>query len=88
MCYVKTTKAQYSYSRTEEIHTLATQGTSTSDVFVKDRAGKRELREEHCPSSVMLAKFFTNPFRGFPLKKFRDVIMGHCLNKGVFWNSC
>ena len=37
----------------EEIHALKTQGTLTLDVFVKDSVVQVELKEEHCPSSVM-----------------------------------
>ena len=44
---------------------------------VKDRIDKRELRTEYCPSSIMLADFFTKPLQGHLFKKFRDVIMGY-----------
>ena len=45
--------------------------------FVKDRIDKGELRIEHCPSTDMLADFFTKPLQGQLFKKFRDVIMGY-----------
>ena len=45
--------------------------------FVKDRIDKGELKVEYCPSSIMLADFFTKPLQGQLFKKFRDVIMGH-----------
>ena len=45
--------------------------------FVKDRIDKGELRVEYCPSSIMLADFFTKPLQGQLFKKFRDVIMGY-----------
>ena len=45
--------------------------------FVKDRIDKEELKIEYCPSSIMLADFFTKPLQGQLFKKFRDVIMGH-----------
>ena len=45
--------------------------------FVKDRIDKGELRVEYCPSSIMLADFFTKPLQGQLFKKFRDVIVGY-----------
>ena len=30
----------------------------------------------YCPTSEMLADFYTNPLQGALLRKFRDVIMG------------
>ena len=45
--------------------------------FVKDRIDKGELRVEYCPSSIMLADFFTKPLQGHLFKMFRDVIMGY-----------
>lgn len=45
--------------------------------FVKDRIDKEELKIEYCPSSIMLADFFTKPLQGQLFKKFRDVIMGY-----------
>ena len=45
--------------------------------FVKDRIDKGELRVEYCPSSIMLADFFTKPLQGHLFKKFRGVIMVH-----------
>ena len=45
--------------------------------FVKDRIDKGELKVEYCPSTIMLADFFTKPLQGHLFKKFRDVIMGY-----------
>ena len=45
--------------------------------FVKDRIDKGELRIEHCPSTDMLADFFTKPLQGQLFNKFRDVIIGY-----------
>ena len=65
--------------------------------FVKDRINKGELRIEHCPSTIMLADFFTKHLQGQLFKRFRDVIMGYApisslrsfifLNQGACWNS-
>ena len=45
--------------------------------FVKDRIDKGELKVEYCPSTIMLAYFFTKTLQGHLFKKFRDVIMGY-----------
>ena len=65
--------------------------------FVKDRINKGELRIEHCPSTIMLADFFTKPLQGQLFKRFRDVVMEYAplsslksfifLNQGACWNS-
>ena len=44
---------------------------------VKDRIDKGELKVEFCPSTIMLADFFTKHLQGHLFKKFRDVIMGY-----------
>ena len=43
--------------------------------FVNDRIDKGEMRVEYCPTSLMLAGFFTKPFMGELFRKLRDVIM-------------
>ena len=45
--------------------------------FVKDRIDKKEIRVEYCPTSIMLADFFTKPLQGALYHKFRDVLMGY-----------
>ena len=60
-----------------ETHARGIQGTLTSDFFVKDRIDKKEIRVEYCPSSIMLADFFTKTLQGALFKKLRDVIMGY-----------
>ena len=45
--------------------------------FVKDRIDKKEIRVEYCPTSIMLADFFTKPLQGALFQKFRDVLMGY-----------
>ena len=45
--------------------------------FVKDRIDKKEVRVEYCPTSIMLADFFTKPLQGRLFQKFRNVIMGY-----------
>ena len=44
--------------------------------FVKDRVDKKEVRIEYCPTSIMLADFFTKPLQGQLFQKFRSVLMG------------
>ena len=45
--------------------------------FVKDRVDKKEIKVEYCPTSIMLADFFTKPLQGALYQKFRDVLMGY-----------
>ena len=44
--------------------------------FVKDRVDKGELTIEYCPTSEMLADYFTKPLQGTLFRKMRAVIMG------------
>ena len=61
----------------EEIRALETRDTYILGFFVKDRIDKKELSIEYCPSTDMLADFFTKPLQGQLFKKFRNAIMGH-----------
>ena len=45
--------------------------------FVKDRIDKGEFSIGFCPTTSMLADFFTKPLNGALFKKFKAVIMGH-----------
>ena len=44
--------------------------------FVKDRIDKGELTIEYCPTTEMLADYFTKPLQGGLFKRMRAVIMG------------
>ena len=43
---------------------------------MKDRVDKGELTIEYCPTSEMLADYFTKPLQGSLFRKMRSVIMG------------
>jgi len=45
--------------------------------FIKDRIASEGLSIVCCPTSEMLADFFTKPLQGALFKKFRAVILGH-----------
>ena len=45
--------------------------------WVKDRVDKKEVRIEYCPTTLMLADYFTKPLQGNLFRRFRDVIMGY-----------
>ena len=45
--------------------------------FVKYRIHKGNMNVEYCSTHLMLAGFFTKPFMGETLRKFRSVIMGY-----------
>jgi hypothetical protein len=42
---------------------------------VTDRVGSNEVSIKYCPTSDMLADFFTKPLQGAIFRKFRDVIL-------------
>jgi hypothetical protein len=44
--------------------------------FVKDRVDKGKVRIEYCPTSSMLADYFTKPLQGSLFHKMRRVVMG------------
>ena len=45
--------------------------------WVKDRVAKKEIEIRYCPTTLMLADFFTKPLQGALFRRFRDVIMGY-----------
>jgi hypothetical protein len=45
--------------------------------FVKDQVDSKRVKIDHCPTSEMLADFFTKPLQGGPFRKLRDHIMNH-----------
>jgi hypothetical protein len=45
--------------------------------FVKDRVDKGEFTIGFCPTSNMLADFFTKPLNGSLFQKFKAVLLGH-----------
>ena len=45
--------------------------------FVTDRHKKGDITIEHCPTSEMVADYFTKPLQGALFKKMRNVIMGY-----------
>ena len=44
--------------------------------FVKDKVSEKEIRVEHCPSTLSLADFFMNPLQGQLFQKSKEVLMG------------
>ena len=44
--------------------------------WVKDRVEKKEVEIKYCPTTLMLADYFTKPLQGNVFRRFRDVIMG------------
>ena len=45
--------------------------------WVKDRVDKKEMQIKYCPTTLMLADYFTKPLQGNVFRRFREVIMGH-----------
>ena len=45
--------------------------------FIKDVLNKEEIRLVHCPTTQMVADYFTKPLQGRLFTKIRDQIMGH-----------
>ena len=45
--------------------------------FVKDRIENDKIKIEYCPTSVMIADFFTKPLQGNLFHRLRAVILGH-----------
>ena len=45
--------------------------------WVKDRVDKKEVEIQYCPTTLMLADFFTKPLQGNLFRRFRAVIMGY-----------
>ena len=45
--------------------------------WVKDRVDKKEVQIKYCPTTLMLADYFTKPLQGNVFRRFREVIMGH-----------
>jgi len=43
--------------------------------FVQDRIAAGEVSVQYCPTSEMVADYFTKPLQGALFKKFRDIIM-------------
>jgi hypothetical protein len=45
--------------------------------WVKDRVDGKQARIQYCPTTLMLADYFTKPLQGNLFRKFRSVIMGY-----------
>ena len=45
--------------------------------WVKDHVDKGLVRIKYCPTTLMLADYFTKPLQGQLFRRFRDVIMGY-----------
>ena len=45
--------------------------------FVKDLGDKKQIKVLYCPTTKMLADFFTKPLQGELFRFFRSIIMGH-----------
>ena len=44
--------------------------------WIKDRLQSEGIKVEYCPTSKMIADFFTKPLQGALFRKLRDVVMG------------
>ena len=44
--------------------------------FIKDRIDRKEINIIYCPTSAMVADYFTKPLQGSQFIRFRDMIMG------------
>jgi hypothetical protein len=44
--------------------------------WIKDRTKAADISIRHCPTTEMLADFFTKPLQGSFFRKFRDAILG------------
>jgi hypothetical protein len=44
--------------------------------FIKDRIAKGDINLVHCPTTRMIADYFTKPLQGPLFRTFRDIIMG------------
>ena len=45
--------------------------------FITDHSKNRNIDIAHCPTTDMLADFFTKPLQGSLFRKFRSVLLGH-----------
>ena len=45
--------------------------------WIKDRLRSERIKVEYCPTSIMVADFFTKPLQGSLFKKLRDVVLGY-----------
>ena len=50
--------------------------------FVKDHIDKDEMKVEYCPTTIMLADYFTKPLMGNRFRELRSVVMEQ---KSVFY---
>ena len=44
--------------------------------FVTDRVKRKEIQIKHCPTTEMVADFFTKPLQGCTFHKLRNVVLG------------
>ena len=47
------------------------------DFWIKDRTNANDVNISHCPTTLMLADFFTKTLQGELFTRFRDVILVH-----------
>jgi len=45
--------------------------------WIKDRLASKGIEVEYCPTSKMIADFFTKPLQGALFRKLRDVVLGY-----------
>jgi hypothetical protein len=45
--------------------------------FIADRVKSKEIRIEYCPTSIMIADYFTKPLQGLLFRQLRNMIMGN-----------
>ena len=64
-----------------ESNGFASQGEKSKHIsiryfFIKDVLNKEEIQLVHCPTTRMIADYFTKPLQGAKFKKFFNTIMG------------
>ena len=55
--------------------------------FSKDRVDKKEISIKYCPTTKMLADFFTKPLQGNSFRFFRDILMGYIFIEEIITND-
>ena len=45
--------------------------------WIKDRLKSERIKVEYCPTSKMIADFFTKPLQGTLFRKLRDIMLGY-----------
>ena len=72
-------QSEYNLARKEwqDVKLKKDEASKHSLLFITDRMNDGELKVEYCPSSDMIADFFTKPLQGKLFYKFRQLVMNH-----------